>query len=379
MQGASHESGQVSASSLSKGCKEVLQATYLETYYPTIKMKCAACHTAGPGISYFAQSDSEAASAAFLNTGIQKINMRLLDSGHGVNGSNGPVNQPLVDKHASTWSQAVAIAESCQLEKFIHTRGKNTAVRTVAVTLPANQEPNRDPWRVLEWDLFSEMVDPAKNGKIHMVIAIQYRVGRLNGVQVGYDFRNPTARIRAGAPAGTQYLVENLKVYQNGFNLNAITAFEAINAGVMNVADTPLITGGASTAAIPSFNIAADQISIRFGDIQDATGQVIGEGTGGNGTGGGSPIPVPANVTFADLQNGGSNLGVFAKNCNGCHSGATPAAGLNLTDYTAAMTARNSIRSRVTDAGRPMPPTGLLNQFNQDVVSKWVDLGAPQN
>lgn len=356
-----------------------MKATFLETYHPTLAMKCAACHTAGPGISYFAQPDPDAAAAAFLNTGLEKINRRLLDPGHGINGSNGPVNQAFVTKHEGTWNQAIAIAESCQLDKFMHTRGKNTAVRTVNVTLPANQEPNRDPWRVLEWDLYTDMVDPAKNGKIHMVVGIQYRVGRLNGVPVGYDFRQPTARIRAGAPPGTQYTLENLKVYNNGFHLGSVTGFEAVNAGITATTDTPLISGSAGTQALPTWNIATDMISVRFLEIRDATGQPIGAGTAGNGGGGTTPIPVPANVTFADLQNGASTLGIFAKSCNGCHSGANPAGGLNTTNYTAAMTARTSIRARMTDAGRPMPPSGLLNQFSQDVVSKWVELGAPQN
>jgi mono/diheme cytochrome c family protein len=89
-----------------------------------------------------------------------------------------------------------------------------------------------------------------------------------------------------------------------------------------------------------------------------------------------TPTPTPIGpITYTQLT---ANGGIIRTNCAGCHSGATPAAALNLLDYTSAKNAAQNIKSRVNNSTNPMPPTGLLQQNLRDQISAWVDQGAPQ-
>ena len=80
-------------------------------------------------------------------------------------------------------------------------------------------------------------------------------------------------------------------------------------------------------------------------------------------------------------------LQIVDGNCVGCHSGASASAGLDLaTDFCATVldgrlviegdSAGSVLVQRISDAGAPMPPAGLMEQGNIDIVADWVDAGA---
>lgn len=85
-------------------------------------------------------------------------------------------------------------------------------------------------------------------------------------------------------------------------------------------------------------------------------------------------------VTFAVIQ----RFIIEVENCTGCHSGAAPAAGLNLGVYEAILdkdgivlpeNAEDSRLYQALDSGF-MPPSGKLNQERIDLVKEWIEQGA---
>lgn len=87
-------------------------------------------------------------------------------------------------------------------------------------------------------------------------------------------------------------------------------------------------------------------------------------------------------------------LPIFQANCVGCHGGASPTAGLNLTGYAELMNS-TSEHSPVVVAGDPdgsylvkklegteepqMPPPGPLLTTQIEVIRRWIEEGAEDN
>ncbi len=76
--------------------------------------------------------------------------------------------------------------------------------------------------------------------------------------------------------------------------------------------------------------------------------------------------------------------GILDVSCNGCHSGASPSAGISLADYTAVKTETANPRfygCLTHDANySPMPKGGSkLDECKLSQVKKWLDAGAPNN
>lgn len=85
------------------------------------------------------------------------------------------------------------------------------------------------------------------------------------------------------------------------------------------------------------------------------------------------------NVTFA-----GTIKPIFAKYCTGCHSGAAPTGGINLTIYSHAAGVAKSGRlvGAITHASGyvPMPQGGAkLPSCEIAQIQEWVEAGAPNN
>jgi mono/diheme cytochrome c family protein len=73
--------------------------------------------------------------------------------------------------------------------------------------------------------------------------------------------------------------------------------------------------------------------------------------------------------------------------CVGCHGATNPSAGLDLsTDFCGTVldgrlvvegdSAGSVLYQRISDAGAPMPPGGLMDQSNIDIIANWIDDGA---
>lgn len=96
------------------------------------------------------------------------------------------------------------------------------------------------------------------------------------------------------------------------------------------------------------------------------TKAIIEEGPGNNNT--------ADTVTYsADIQT------VMFNNCLTCHSGASPAAGLDLTTYE---NVKNSAQSgpligRINDPAAPMPTSGLMPESTRQLIDQWANLNYP--
>ncbi len=382
MVGSSHNE----VNSLGKTCATILQRTYRDTYYPHLRDQCTSCHAdGGRGRIYFASYNFDEAARNFLNTGRPKIEALMLTEGHQSNPYNGLQQQPFIDRYRSTWAKAETEAENCAANSAVQTTSKNTP--TGNQVNADSGDTNTEKWRVLEWDLFTETKRADLAGKINLIVNLQYRRLVLGGEVVGYEFRRPTGRLRAGAPAGSAYTLDNLTIYRNSELLANATAYQAVLVTINTTTASPLIAGGNSPAPVakkadgvtPDMDISTDMFSLRFAEIRDPNGNpiIVAPETGGGGGGGGGSL-APARVTYADLM-GTSNVGVFARNCVSCHNANNKQGALDLTNYASAQVVASSIKSRTRNAQRPMPTSGLLPQFEQDVIARWVDLGAPQN
>ena len=74
---------------------------------------------------------------------------------------------------------------------------------------------------------------------------------------------------------------------------------------------------------------------------------------------------------------------LMESHCTGCHSGAFPESGLDLTSYATVRQAalEGSLLEVLTlPAGnsRSMPPNGALDSCSIVLIQNWADLGAPE-
>lgn len=75
---------------------------------------------------------------------------------------------------------------------------------------------------------------------------------------------------------------------------------------------------------------------------------------------------------------------IIAQNCAiaGCHAGANPTAGLNLSQFENIQTIalNGKLVGRITGTGGAlMPPTGALPNCDINLIKNWVNQGAPDN
>ncbi len=72
---------------------------------------------------------------------------------------------------------------------------------------------------------------------------------------------------------------------------------------------------------------------------------------------------------------------IMLNNCVTCHSGALPAAGLDLTNYQNVRSASESgnLLHRVEDGVNPMPPAGLISSDLRSQIAQWAQEGFPEN
>lgn len=65
---------------------------------------------------------------------------------------------------------------------------------------------------------------------------------------------------------------------------------------------------------------------------------------------------------------------IVTTNCISCHSGATPAANLDLTTYdnVKKSTQNGALIQRINDATNPMPQSGLMSTAERSLFDEWV-------
>jgi mono/diheme cytochrome c family protein len=71
---------------------------------------------------------------------------------------------------------------------------------------------------------------------------------------------------------------------------------------------------------------------------------------------------------------------IMFNNCVTCHGGAAPSAGADLTNYAnvKSYTQDGQLLQRINNEAAPMPPSGLMNSTNRQIIQSWADGGYKQ-
>ncbi len=72
---------------------------------------------------------------------------------------------------------------------------------------------------------------------------------------------------------------------------------------------------------------------------------------------------------------------VIDAHCINCHGDTNPSAGIVLSNYndTRFQTETGNLLNSVNNDANPMPPSGLLPQWERDLFQQWVDDGYQEN
>lgn len=357
-------------------CEAALVKVYQNTFHPFLNQTCNACHIAGPGIGTFASPDLLKSYESFASIGMTKISSQAVSASHKPP-YTGPQNTARVEELKTYWAGAQTAYASCVANSGGgggnngggNTGGGSTGgayvVKTSAKTVAANLGTN---FVRIEWDL-----ETLSDAKVPLVAGIEIRRAVVATVTRGYEFRNPTLRLK-NAAAGS-YAMRALNLYINGNLQSEVTTYSNLEATISATTDLNLAPGYANALAVLT-PAATDTIALEFSSLKSGA------------TGGPNPTPTPVvtatptptptpvlAVKFSDLVAAG---GIFTNSCVACHKPGNIGGGLDLTNYTAAKNAAQNIRSRVNNAANPMPVGGLLPANQRDQINAWVDQGAPQ-
>ena len=341
-------------------CEDALLNVYRSSFHPFLSQTCNNCHINGPGIGAFASQDAKTSYDSFSSVGAAKIANQAVNDSHKPP-YTGVANTARVNELNSTWASAQTGYASCLAESGASAGGA-FVVRATGKQVPAGLGVTN--FVRMEWDL-----ETASSSKVPLVAGIEIRLGAVGGVTRGYEYRNPTLRLKTAA-AGN-YRARALNIYVNDQMQTEVTTYSNIDATISAITDLNLSLGTAN--AFNTRTIAAtDMVALEFQSLGSTTG-AANPGT--------APTPVPGGggatgaMTFTQLTAAG---GLFRNQCVACHSAANARGGLDITNYAMAKAAAQSIRFRVNNAANPMPTGGLLLTEQRDVINSWVDRGAPQ-
>ena len=90
----------------------------------------------------------------------------------------------------------------------------------------------------------------------------------------------------------------------------------------------------------------------------------------------------PVDCDTFDTRYGQDILPLVTENCQGCHSGGTPAAGIAFEEYADIALFAEAMLSRMElepGDGLLMPPSGKLDSCSIARFTTWIDAGKPDN
>lgn len=351
-----------SANFASQGvCESQLKMVYQSTFFPLLSTSCNRCHSNAHG-----STDLNTSYSGFMAKGASLVEYKATHP-HGDNGIN-LTNQ--IASVKSQWNSGQDLYLAClasggdsgEAGSKLRVNAKTVAAIEMTVT-------NQAQWKFVEWDLDVD-VPTNMQGRYAAFLRIEARLALQSGNVVGFEFRNPTMRLKG---SGQNIQVNGMNIYLNEAFQSNVTTYSGMSMIVDKMTAVALAPGASiSLDWFPDAN-KDTTVALEFSSIQHTNQS--GVSTGG-GTGGANPVGSP--VTFAQLISTDTNLGIFRRSCFACHSGGNLGGGLDLSDYNAAKANASGIQARMNNAANPMPKSGLLPQADRDVVSRWVNGGSPQ-
>ncbi len=340
-----------------ESCEEAIVKVYASTFHPFLNQTCGGCHVAGGiGLGVFGSPDVASSYTAFASVGASKISSQAVNASHKPP-YTGPQNQARITEINSYWGAAQDKYAQCLVDSG--QAQVSSKVKSATVKVPANLATT---FVTMTFDL--AMAVPS----VPLTATIDIRRAVLNNVTQGYEFRNPTLRLK-NTSSGS-YEVKTVNLYINMTKAEEATTYQNVSAVISTTSATNLSAGTANAIVVMTPN-TSDVIALEFEKLASTSST--------------SPTPTPtatatatatpANVTYSQLAASG---GVFAQNCFSCHSASNTRGGLDLTKYANAKTAAANIQSRMNNANNPMPTGGILSESQRTMVDVWVANGAPQ-
>ncbi|WP_413578297.1 hypothetical protein ACLVWU_07120 [Bdellovibrio sp. HCB290] len=342
-------------------CEEAIVKVYASTFHPFLTQTCSGCHVAGgPGLGVFGATDVRTSYTAFSSVGAAKISSQAVNASHKPP-YTGPVNQARITEINSYWSAAQEKYAQCLVDTGAS--APSSGVKSASITVPANLATNTN-FQTMTWDLATA------SPSVPLTATIEIRRAVVGGVTQGYEFRNPSLRLK-NASSGS-YQAQVISIYVNSNLASEVTTYQNVNAVISTTTATNLSAGTANALLVMTPN-ATDVIALQFATLKSTS--ATNPTPTPTPTATASPTATPATVTFTQLVASG---GVFANSCVSCHAPGKASGGLDLTNYAAAKLAAANIKSRMNNANNPMPTSGILAEAQRNIVNTWVDKGAPQ-
>jgi len=358
-----------SFASLSGGnCAEELKQIYANTYFPMLSVSCNRCHSNAHG-----STDLDTSFQAFMAKGVTLIDYQATHP----HADNGVDLTTSISAVKNTWNQGQQNYVTCQSQAPVlpptdGLAGGALRLKTTGKIIPMVQDTlqNQNSWKTIQWDLDTEVI-AGQQGQVGATLKVQARYALSSGQIVGFEFRNPSMRLKS---LGKTWQVSGMNIYLNDQFQDNMTTYSSILAQVDQPTDTALAPGFANALDVFGSANMNTLVALEIINLQELTPA----STTTTSTSTTTTTTLVATVTFTQLTSTDPTLGVFRRSCYGCHSGSNTAGGLNISSYASAKAAASKIVSRMNNSKNPMPTGGILSQADRDLVSKWMNAGTPQ-
>lgn len=340
-------------------CSNSLLSVYEKSYFPFLSTSCSSCHGTSHG-----SIDLNTSYQAFMTKGVQLINTKGAD-GH--NGLSSSFVQSKINEIKPSWDAGYKEYQTCQQTNQPVDNGQFSLKLA-----PKKVNLNTSTFIKVSWNLSVDVQAGETPHPVTLEIEMRYLMNQ--GQTVGIEFKNPKIRLNAGALA--PYEVKKISIYLDNQFQESVTLFQNAYAYTNDsVTLKPMVNTAVSAVDYYPSVSANTEVSMVLGRVST---EILGgiDGYGATIDPGGV-IPIPSFVRFTDLQLSTDKVGVFNNRCNGCHGGSNPSAGLDLTNYNQAISKTTAIIKRMSDTQKPMPPSGVLGDYERGVVQKWYSLGMP--
>ena len=251
--------------SVGSECDDVTKQAFQQTYYASFRSKCASCHApGGTGNGFFASGDFAEAASSFVSMGRSRIESNFVSAGHRPP-FTGPANQPIVDGSQAIWAAADTAYNKCMTDK-----NQAGGVITTTKTAPTIYTAAAGTFVNMQWNLTND-VAPVLQGKIPATISIDIRRAIVSGSVVGYEFRNPTARLNSASAA--QVRLKGMRIVLNDIVLNDVTTYSLLDYLVGSTTNVVMVTGAFGLSVTPIVN--SDRFAIRFDEVVTDLGPIV--------------------------------------------------------------------------------------------------------